>query len=239
MSDESLFREVDEEVRAERFQKLWKQYGAYVAGAAIGIVLAVAGIKGWQYYQVQQAEAAGEQYLAAVTLLNAGKKEDADEALTKLANENSAGFGALAKFRVAASLAQKGEKAEAIKVFDEIATSSSSDPALRNLAKVRGALIAVDSETLEQIEKRVGELNTKEGAWRHSAREIIALSAYKNGDLLKADRLYNEITLDSAAPAGMRQRAQIMVGVITPDVQAGAKEAAPASSSSEKSDATQ
>ena len=26
MSDESLFREVDEEVRAERFQKLWKQY---------------------------------------------------------------------------------------------------------------------------------------------------------------------------------------------------------------------
>ncbi len=27
MSDESIFREVDEEVRAEQFQKLWKNYG--------------------------------------------------------------------------------------------------------------------------------------------------------------------------------------------------------------------
>ena len=98
MSDESLFREVDEEVRAERFQKLWKQYGAYVAGAAIGVVLAVAGIKGWQYWQIQQAEAAGEQYLAAVTLLNAGKKEEADEALANLAKSSSTGFGELAMY---------------------------------------------------------------------------------------------------------------------------------------------
>ena len=57
MSDDSLFREVDEEVRAERFQKLWKQYGAYVAGAAIGVVLAVAGINGWQYWKTKQAVA--------------------------------------------------------------------------------------------------------------------------------------------------------------------------------------
>ncbi len=238
MSDDALFREVDEEVRAERFEKIWKQYGAYVAGAAIGVILAVAGIKGWQYWKVQQAEAAGEQYLAAITLVNAGKKDEAADALATLAKESSTGFGALAKFRLAADLAQKGNMAEATKAFDEIAASSSVDPAMRNLARVRAALLAVDSETQEQIEKRVGELNTSEGAWRHSAREIIALSAYKNGDIIKADRLYNELTLDATAPAGLRQRAQLMVGVVSPKVpDAGAK--TPAAESGDQSSTTQ
>ncbi|MEM7427040.1 MAG: tetratricopeptide repeat protein [Pseudomonadota bacterium] len=226
MSDESLFREVDEEVRAERFKKLWQQYGAYAAGAAIGVVLAVAGVKGWQYYKVQQAEAAGEQYLAAITLINAGKKEEADDALATLAKENTTGFGALAKFRLAADLGQQGKTADAIKAFDEIAGSDGVDPAMRNLARVRGALLAVDSETLAQIESRVGSLNTAEGPWRYSAREIIAISAFKNGDLLKADRLYNELNLDASAPAGLRQRAQLMIGVISPKLPAAGSAAA-------------
>ena len=62
MSDETIFREVDEEVRAEQFQKLWKRYGAYVTGAAVGIVVAVAGIKGQHEWSPRSVRAArGEQ----------------------------------------------------------------------------------------------------------------------------------------------------------------------------------
>ena len=46
---------------------------------------------------------------------DSGKKEEADEALANLAKSSSTGFGELAKFRLAASLAQKGDKAEATK----------------------------------------------------------------------------------------------------------------------------
>ena len=34
MSDESLFREVDEEVRQERFKKLWERFGNYIIALA-------------------------------------------------------------------------------------------------------------------------------------------------------------------------------------------------------------
>ena len=44
MSDESLFREVDEEVRQDQFKKLWKQYGNYFTALAVVMVLLVAGI---------------------------------------------------------------------------------------------------------------------------------------------------------------------------------------------------
>lgn len=223
MSDESIFREVDEEVRAEQFQKLWKNYGAYVSGAAIGVVLAVAGIKGWQYWQVKQAESAGEQYLSATTLLSSGKKAEADKIFADIAQNGPAGFSALAKFRLAAELSKTGSQAESLKAFDEISSASGVDPALQNLARVRAALIATDSEPLDAIEKRIAPLNTAEGAWRHSAREIVAISAYKNGDLVKADRLYNELASDTATPAGLRQRAQLMIGVISPKLPAGPK----------------
>ena len=49
MSDESLFREVDEEVRQDQFKKLWTLYGSYFTALAVAVVLAVAGFKGWQY----------------------------------------------------------------------------------------------------------------------------------------------------------------------------------------------
>lgn len=228
MSDESIFREVDEEVRAEQFKRLWKNYGSYVSGAAIGVVLAVAGIKGWQYYQNQQAEAAGEQYLSAAGLLSSGKKAEADKIFADLAENGPAGFSALAKFRLAAELAKAGSKADALKAFDEIGNASGVDAALQNLAKIRAALLAADTESLEAIEKRVSPLNTPEGAWRHSAREILAISAYKNGDLLKADRLYNELASDTATPAGLRQRATLMIGVISPKLPSGAKDASSA-----------
>ncbi len=228
MSDESIFREVDEEVRAEQFKKLWKNYGSYISGAAIGVVLAVAGIKGWQYYQKQQADAAGEQYLSAASLLTSGKKAEADKIFADLAENGPAGFSALAKFRLAAELAKAGSTADALKAFDEIANASGVDAALQNLATIRAALIAADTESLEAIEKRVSPLNTAEGAWRHSAREILAISAYKNGDLVKADRLYNELASDAATPAGLRQRATLMIGVISPKLPSGAKDTAPA-----------
>ncbi len=240
MSDESIFREVDEEVRAEQVKKLWKKYGAYVSGAAIGIVLAVAGIKGWQYYELKQAQEAGEQYLGAASLLSEGKKAEAEKAFADIAKNGPAGYSALAKFRMAAELAKNGSAAEALKAFDEISNSSGVDAALQNLARVRAALLAVDLEPLDAVEKRVASLNTTEGAWRHSAREIIAISAFKNGDLPKADRLYNELVADTATPAGLRQRAQLMIGVIAPKLPSGAQPASQTNqSNSSETESTQ
>ncbi len=216
MSDDAIFREVDEEVRAEQFQKLWKQYGAYVSGAAISVVLIVAGIKAWQYWQIKQAEEDGEQYLAATTLLKTSKKEDAIEAFGNLASAGSTGFAVLAKFQIAADFAKQGAKDKAVKIFDDIAAAQGVDLALRNLAKIRAALLSLDSEASAAIEKRIGSLNIADGAWRHSAREIIATSAYRNGDLSRADRIFNELISDPATPTRLRQRAQIMISVITP-----------------------
>ena len=57
MSD--IFDEVDEDVRRERFTKLWERYGNLVIALAVLVVLGVAGWRGYDYWRTKQAEQFG------------------------------------------------------------------------------------------------------------------------------------------------------------------------------------
>ena len=57
-NNDNLFREVEEELRRERMEKLWKQYGNYVIAAAALIVIIVLGYK---YLEKVRLEAAARQ----------------------------------------------------------------------------------------------------------------------------------------------------------------------------------
>ena len=46
MSD--IFREVDEEVRREKLQQLWERHGNLIVAAALLVVLAVGGWRGYE-----------------------------------------------------------------------------------------------------------------------------------------------------------------------------------------------
>ena len=81
MSDESLFREVDEEVRQEQYKKLWEKFGNYFVALCVIIVAAVAGVKGYQYLQIKQSEAAAVVYFDGVKRATEGKFDDALRAL--------------------------------------------------------------------------------------------------------------------------------------------------------------
>ncbi|MGI9414271.1 MAG: tetratricopeptide repeat protein [Hyphomicrobiales bacterium] len=218
MSDESIFREVDEEIRHEQFKKLWDKYGIYVISACVGVVVAVGGIKGWQAYQVSVAESAGAQYIKAIEHLSKSESEEAQKVFSALASGGPSGYAALARFQTAAALIKSQDKAGAVKAFDALAADTGVDPMLRDLARVKAGLIAVDSETVDAVEARVSALNTRDNPWRNAAREIIALAAYRAGDVVKADRLYTEIIGDLSAPKGLRERAQIMLTLLQPQI---------------------
>lgn len=220
MSDESIFREVDEEVRHEQLQKLWEKYGIYVISLCVGVVVAVGGIKIWQAYKTSVAETAGVKYVEAVELAEKGDTVEAAKLFTELASDGPAGYAALANFQVAAAMVNAGRAEDAIKAYDKIAADGSLDQMLRDLARIKAGLLAVDSLSLADIATRLGDLNTRDNPWRNAAREIIALAAFKAGDVKQADRLYTEIIGDLTAPQGMRKRAQIMLSLLQPKLQA-------------------
>ena len=80
-----IFREVDEELKQERYEKLWREYRWYIIGAAVAVVAAVAGWQAWNAYQTNQRHAEGQRFAAAAALLLDGKSNEAADAFSSLA----------------------------------------------------------------------------------------------------------------------------------------------------------
>ena len=68
LSQDSLLREIDEDIRRERYAKLWKRYGSYVITALVLLLAGVAGYMIWQERTTTRLGLAGEQFTAGVAL---------------------------------------------------------------------------------------------------------------------------------------------------------------------------
>ena len=84
-----IFQEVDEEVRRDKAAEFWKKYQNLIFGAAVLIVLASAGFRYWQYEKERAEQAAGDQFQAAIASYEAGKLDEANGGLAKLAAERA------------------------------------------------------------------------------------------------------------------------------------------------------
>ncbi len=152
MSD--IFREVDEDVRRERLQQLWERHSNLIVAAALLVVLAVGGWRGYEYWENQKAAESGTAFEAAVTLAEAGKQAEA-----------RAEFGK----------------------------------------------VDVDTAPLAELTAKLEPLTAAGRPFRHSARELLALAAWRANDSAAAKRWFDLIATDAETPASMRQRIDVLM----------------------------
>jgi hypothetical protein len=212
MSD--IFREVDEDLRREQLRKLWNRFAPYVIGLAILIVAATAGYRGWEYWKLRQAQTTGDRFIAALKLADEGKHDEAIATLQSIASTGSGGYPALAGFRIAAEKAAAGDDAGAIAEYDAIAARRGIPEEVKNLARLRAALLVVDQVDFADLRRRIGDLAGVGNPWRHTAREILGLGAWRAGDYATAKGYFEEINNDQETPQGLRQRSQLMLALI-------------------------
>ena len=210
MSD--IFREVDEDVRRERLQQLWERHGNLLVALALLVVLAIGGWRGYEYWENQKAAEAGASFEAAVALAETGKQAEARAEFGKIAKDGTTGYRTLARFRDTAELG-KINPAAAAKEYDALAADSSLGRTLQDLAAVRGALIEVDTAPLAEFTRKLEPLTASDRPFRHTARELLALAAWRAGDQAAAKRWFDLIATDSDTPAGTRQRIDVLMSL--------------------------
>jgi hypothetical protein len=93
------------------------------------------------------------------------------------------------------------------------------DTSLRDLARIRAGYLLADSLKPDELISRLGSFDKEGQVWRHAAREIFGLAAYRTGDYTMADRYMNANFADPDTPQDMRQRAQVMIQLLTPLLQ--------------------
>lgn len=212
--DESFFREVEEEYRREQTVKFFKTYGAYVIAAALIILAIVGGYKWEMQRRAAEAAAGGDALENALSLIEAGKHDDAEKALATLAGSGSGAYRVLARLHAAAESVAKGQSEAALESYRGVAGDAAAPASLRDFARIQVASLSVDKESYESLLRQLEALRAGSGPWRFAAKEILGLAAFKEGKNAEAEQLYREIVSDGEAPAGMRQRAEVMLALL-------------------------
>lgn len=208
-----IFHEVDEEVRREQLKKLWDRYSIVLIAVAVLIVAGIGAWRGYEWYLAKKATEAGAQFEAAITLAEQGKQAEAEAAFAKVAAAAPYGYRTLARLRAAAAAAQV-KPADAVKAYDAIAADGSLGAIWQELAAVRAGMLLVDTAPLAEMQKRLDPLSEPGRIYRHSARELLALSAWKNNDATAAKRYLDMIAADGETPPGTRQRIDVLSALI-------------------------
>ncbi len=208
-----IFHEVDEEVRREQFKKLWQRYGNYIIAACVLVVAGVGAWRGYDWWEAKKAAESGAAFEQAVTLAQAGKPQEAEAAFAKLATDGTAGYRVLARLREAAEVARSDPKA-AIKSYDELAADRGAGQVIEDVAALRAGFLLVDGAAYADMRARLEPLTAADRPFRYSARELLALSAWKQGDLAAARQWTDMIITDPQTPAGARSRAQVLSELI-------------------------
>jgi len=207
-----IFREVEEEVRRERFEKIWKQYGDYIIAGVALIVIAIAGFELWQRYEENQKLKASETFIAAQELAIGGNLNQASAAFAVVAKDAPGGYAKMARLSQAGVLEVSGQRNEALMVFKSIAKDD--DGLIGDVARLRGGWILAFDGPRSDMDSLLAPLTDPTSPWRFSAREIIAYADFHAGLNAKAQKEFQDIANDKDASQTLRRRCSAMAAFL-------------------------
>jgi hypothetical protein len=207
-TESALLREIDEDLRADRYQRLWKQYGVWVIAGCVALVLGVAGAEAWKRYERGVHEKAGLRFAAALRQA-ATDPAAAEQAFRTLAEEGPAGYRLLASLRAGALAAVAGDPARAASAYGIAAATE--DPIYRDLAVILEVMAAIGGGAAvspAEAAERLAPLTADDRPLRYTARELSASLARQSSDGERARQLLQGLADDPLAPSGIRARAR-------------------------------
>jgi hypothetical protein len=210
-----LFDEVDEDVRRDQLKKLWDQYSIYIVAGALLIIASVGGWRGYQYLEARKAAEAGAAFDKASELSEQNKPAEAETAFADLAAKAPSGYRQLARLRAAAEAASRDPQA-AVKLYDDIAADRSVNAPEQELARVRAAGLLLETSTYPNLLSRLEPAAAPGAIFRHTARELLALSAWRANDNAAARKWLDLIANDGETPPSLRSRAEALQALLPP-----------------------
>lgn len=210
-----IFDEVNEEVRRDQLKRLWERYSIVIVAVAVLIVGGVGGWRAYQYFEGKKAAEAGAAFDAAAELSDQKKHTEAEAAFEKIAQTAPSGYRTLARLRAAGEVAER-DPAAAAKMFDDIAADGSVRAEERDLARLRAAGLVLDTSGYDAMLQRLEPATQAGATYRHSARELLALSAWRANDATAARKWLDMIAEDGESPAGLRSRAEALQALLPP-----------------------
>ena len=219
-STETFIREVDENLRRDQAQEFAKTYGGWLVGGLILLIAAIGGYLYWQNRQQQQAAVQSEELAKIIADIGQGNLAAAPARLDTMAAKGNDAYRASALLtRAALAIQQRDMKLAAAK-YRELADDDGLPQPYRDAAVIRGTAIEFDTIKPEEVVARLQPLTKPGNPWFGSAGEMTAMALLKQNRKSEAGRLFAQIAADKAVPQSIRARAVQIAGTLGVDASA-------------------
>lgn len=219
-SSDTFVREVEENIRRDQAQEFARKYGSWLIG---GVVLFLAAVAGWIYWQNRQLEKAAvqsEQLSQIYADIGAGKTGDVQQRLDQVARDGGGLVRATALFTSASAALERGDRGQALARYRAARDDRGLPEPYRDIALIRLTTLEFDSLKPEEVIARLQPLAKPGNPWFASAGELTAMAYLKQGKRLDAGRLFAAVAADPQAPETVRSRAVQIAGTLGVDATA-------------------
>ena len=215
-----VFEEVEEELRSERLKRLARTWLPVVGGVLLAALVAALAWWGWQNYQTSRAGTASVAYQRGLEALQNGDSSGAESAFAEAAESGNGAYKSMALQHRAGLALAANRVPDAVELLDQ-AAEADGDPILADPARLKAAMLVMDSGTLEEIETRLEPLTAENRPLRPFAQEALGLARLQHGKPAEAREVFVLLTLGQDVPDSVRQRAQAAIGMIDSETTAG------------------
>ena len=101
-------------------------------------------------------------------------------------------------------------------MYDDIAADRSVGAEQQDLARVRAAGLLLETASYPGMLARLEASAGPEATFRHTARELLALSAWRANDTAAARKWLDLIANDGETPPSLRSRAEALQALLPP-----------------------
>ena len=203
-----IFREIDEDLRRDRMEDIWKRYGKYIVTGAGVIIVATAGWVAWQEYQQRNNVNITAQMHTAMSAVRDGDNDAAIAAFAEVSQNGSNGQAALALLQEAALRANNGDRDNARVLYRNVLENGALDAPYHALATIRLVELDLADGNPADLLGLLQPLMADGSPWRLTAWELAAYLERRVGNLDAARAHLQRIMDDGDSSASARARAE-------------------------------
>jgi hypothetical protein len=204
---DTFVREVDEELRRDRVSGFMTRFGWYIIGA---VLLLLAAVGGWIWWQNRQSEAAGEQSQKLIQVseqLERNNAKGAAATIDELAGSDRKAYQLAGLFSRANAQILTGAIPAAVETLKGIVADGDAPQPYRDAALIRQTQLEMDNLPPDQLVQRLRPLAQPGNAFHGSAGEMLGVALIRQQKFQEAGRVFEAMAKDKSVPDTTRARA--------------------------------
>ena len=204
----NIFREVDEDIRKERYINLFRKYGVYVIAIIVIIVGTLAGIQFYSGYQVNKNEMLFAEYINIIE----NNSDDTLEKLSDSGNTSNLFLNGMYLLKRSDLLVASGQIDQATLLLSEAIENNNLNKIHNDVAIYKLLMINIETLSIEEIKSYQNKLISEVDAF-YLTEELIAIKFLIEGQKEDAIKKFSELSTNNSVPIEIKNRSAVFIKI--------------------------